>query len=428
MKIHGWLCILIFLTGCMGTSDPDLPPSAVSQVDSSNGDDPLPAAFEELLGSLIQSEREMRATASYETDAERVATYQHLLRMLLNSIEADILLDADFPYFRINDFWVREGGDSPNQRYSIARVRGSSAYRIWGWIGSARRIEVQLNAGRPWFGTGKSMGYLPHEEITFGEDGFFEIWLTPDARDGNWLANSEPANTLFVRQIYDHWDGDTPAEVHVDRIGHEGAPKYRETPSELAERIRTTAETLEQFTVGWGRFVQEQYVQEYAPNRVPPPLDTFKFGGVRGRWMANGYFDLPPDKAFLIRAPRTSADHIGIQLTDLWFASLEYANRVSSLNATQAVLSPDDAYYFVISREDPGHANWLETDGLSRGVFLMRYDGLMGEIPEAQFPVGELVSMDEIPGRIPGYRRVTESERAAIRASRRHHIQRRSNR
>jgi len=428
MKKAGLLFVLLWSTACITPSE-----TACSHSDRPTGEvpgagGPLPAAFEEFLQSLIESERAMRTSSAYTTEAERVATYQHLLRMLLNSIEAEILLDADFPYFRINDFWVREGGDSPNQRYSIARVRGDSAYRVWGWIGSARRIEVQLNSGRPWFGTGDSMGYLPHEEISFGEDGSFEIWLSPDPREGNWLANALPADTLFVRQIYDRWDGERPAEVHIDRVGYEGAPKFRDGEAEFAERIRATAVTLEQFTLGWGRFIDRQYVKGVEPNEVPQPIDTYQLGGVRGRWMANGSFDLPPGQALLIRAPRTSADHIGIQLTDLWFASLEYANRVSSLNATQALLSPDDAYYFVISQEDPGHANWLETDGLSRGVFLMRYDGMMGAMPEAQFPVGERVSIDEIPDRIPGYRRVTESERAAIRASRRIHIQRRSNR
>ena len=58
---------------------------------------------------------------------------------------------------------------------------------------------------------------------------------------------------------------------------------------------------------------------------------------------------------------RAGGDYQGIQLADLWFSSLEYANRQTSLTADQAVLDDDGAFRFVVCATDPGVANWLDT-------------------------------------------------------------------
>ncbi len=388
--------------------------------------DPLPEAFAVFMATIERVEGQMRQSPAYGSEQERVAAYQHLLRMLIPTVEAEVIQDADFPYFRNNDFWVREGGDSPDQRYSIAPIRGGEAYRLWGKLGSAKRIEVQLNVGRPWFGEGPSVGYLPFEEIVLEDDGSFEVWLTPQKHAGNWLLNPTEADNVFVRQIYDRWDDRDTGEVHIDRVGHEGDAHRQKTALELATQIRNATKTLGQFTLGWEDFVYEGYVKGVGKNRISSLADTYKFGGVKGRWMSTGYYDLPPGKSLLIKAPKTSAAHVGLQLTDMWFASLEYANRTSSLNANQSLLSPDDSYYYVISDSDPGHANWLDTGGINRGTILIRYDGALGDIPNALHPVMELVDSTDIQERIPAFSRVTEAERAITRAARRQHLQLRS--
>jgi hypothetical protein len=188
------------------------------------------------------------------------------------------------------------------------------------------------------------------------------------------------------------------------------------------------ADTLEKTALSWPRFVNQRYVEAFGPNVVPGLIDTYSLGGVEGRWMANGYFELPAGKTLVIKAWPTGADYQAIQLCDMWFASLEYGNRVTSLNTTQSLLSPDGAYYYVISREDPGHANWLDAGELDRGVFLMRYDGVEGEIPIAAHPSASLVDLSDLEHRIPGFVRVSGSEREEVRAARRRHLQIRSGR
>ena len=111
---------------------------------------------------------------------------------------------------------------------------------------------------------------------------------------------------------------------------------------------------------------------------------------------------VPPGEALLLRMPATRAKYQAVQLTDMWFASLEYGNQVSSLNTKQSVLSPDGAYYYVISQKDPGFANWLDAGALSRGTFLLRWDGVRGDLPENEFPEARRISLAEVAGAIPG--------------------------
>ncbi len=66
--------------------------------------------------------------------------------------------------------------------------------------------------------------------------------------------------------------------------------------------------------------------------------------------------------------------------------------------------------------------------GLDRGVFLLRYDGVAGEIPEKQHPSAALVDLADLPELIPGFEAVDPAERTRTRAARRQHLQRRSGR
>ena len=211
-------------------------------------------------------------------------------------------------------------------------------------------------------------------------------------------------------------------------MGYEGKRRPAETPEELAQRIRGAAAMFQATAENWPEFVARRYVAVAEPNTVTPPRDTYALGGVRGRWMSGGYFSLEEGEAVLVRMPASGAKYQGIQLTDMWFASLEHGNQVSSLNSLQSILSPDDAYYYVISQEDPGFANWLDAGALVRGTFLLRWDGLDGALPLDEFPVAELISLDAIESAIPGFVRVETGERETVRGQRRRHLQRRSHR
>ena len=117
--------------------------------------DELGLAFDEFVNTLRDVEKDIRQTKSFGDEQERIGGYRHILRSMAKGMEAEILQDPDFPYFRILDWWLREGGDNPDQRYAFTPIRGGESYRVWGQLGSATRVEFQIYAGRPWDGTGE---------------------------------------------------------------------------------------------------------------------------------------------------------------------------------------------------------------------------------------------------------------------------------
>lgn len=426
--VVGCCALLLSALGCAASTPPAAPTPPDQPIVVVSAEDPLAAAFAELVETLSAVEDDIRATPAFGDEQERIGGYRHILRAVAKGLEAEVRQDPDYPYFRILDWWLREGGDNPDQRYAFSPIRGGEAYRVWGELGSATRVELQIYAGRPWDGSGRSAGYLTFEEIEIASDGSFEIWVTPEEHEGNWLRNPPEGTTLFARHVYAEWDEAPTGDIHIDRVGFEGRRRPPETETELAAKIRAASTMFGTTARTWPTFVQRRYVQGAPVNTVRPPVDTYALGGARGRWMSGGYFELEDGEALLIRIPPSAAQYQAIQLADMWMASLEHGNQVSSLTTEQSVPSDDGAFWYVVANEEPGHANWLDAGALGRGLILIRWDGVQGALSASQFPTAELVRLDDLAERIPGLRPVDEEEREAVRRARREHLQRRAHR
>jgi hypothetical protein len=87
-----------------------------------------------------------------------------------------------------------------------------------------------------------------------------------------------------------------------------------------------------------------------------------------------GFFDLAPGEALVLDADPVDARFFDVQLYSLgWFESLDFANRVTSLNHTQARRSDDGRVRAVITLDDPGVPNWLDTQGHQHGMVTFRW-------------------------------------------------------
>jgi hypothetical protein len=395
----------------------------MTQDDSRSLDD----AFDGLVDALAEATRSLRAHPSFADADHRVNGYRFVLAMLLARLEEDVIFDPDFPNLRSVDVRIREAGDNPDQRYWTSRLRGGETYRIWGNVGTARRVDVQVYAGVPAQpGGGRSASFLDFESIDVAPDGSFEVIASPERVDGNWIECPADATRLFVRQVFSDWDRELPGEVHLDRVGAEGEPRPVVTEDELAERLRSASANLTHRVALWPEMVRTRYLI-YTVNTLSPLYDPGSVGGVHGRWMAHGSYDLAPDEALVVRLWPAPGNYVGIQLTDLWFSSLEYANRQTSLSGDQTVTSDDGTSWYVVSAADPGVPNWLDTMGTRRGCILVRYDGTQGVLPAGDgHPAAQVVPLrmlrDVLPATTPT---TTPDQRRAVLAARRRHVQRR---
>ena len=166
-----------------------------------------------------------------------------------------------------------------------------------------------------------------------------KFWLEATKAESNWLPNPDESTMVMVRQIYSDWP-DGIGDVHIDRIGHEGSLKPSLTSDEMADRLGRAAANLRDVVPLWPRFGRERYTLD-TPNTLSQPWDPGAAGGVAGRLMSLGNFELKPDEALILTTWPAAGNYQGVQLSDIWTSSLEYANRQTSLTADQAHQSSD---------------------------------------------------------------------------------------
>ena len=123
------------LFGCAGMSSPT--PTVLEPRDE------LGAAFDQLVDTLRDVERDIRMQPAFVSEAERVGGYRHIMRSFAKGMEAEVLQDADYPYFRILDWWLREGGEiksNLHQSFPLPWVSFFQWERLFetGWLPSAR--------------------------------------------------------------------------------------------------------------------------------------------------------------------------------------------------------------------------------------------------------------------------------------------------
>ena len=88
-----------------------------------------------------------------------------------------------------------------------------------------------------------------------------------------------------------------------------------------------------------------------------------------------GYYDLGPDEAWIIEFEPPECEYWNIQLGNHWLESLDFEYYRTSLNHHTAAVEDDGTVRVVVARRDPGHPNWLDTAGHSRGGLALRWVG-----------------------------------------------------
>jgi hypothetical protein len=129
----------------------------------------------------------------------------------------------------------------------------------------------------------------------------------------------------------------------------------------------------------------------------------------------------------IIRLDPLGAKYVGIEVTDPWVRSADYAQRSTSLNDTQAEVGSDGSLTYVLSNEDPGIRNWLNAGGLHDGILLVRWELLPGAV-QTDKAVREMrvVKLSNLAAVLPaGATRIDVAQRQQWLAERRKSYERR---
>jgi hypothetical protein len=303
------------------------------------------------------------------------------LRYLTRFLEAGIrscvaYADPDHPEFcRMIEREMTWGLDCPDCLYLYAPVRGGARYRIAGTRGGANHLDIQVNYGHFAFGDITKWGTLSSLsglDLEVGPDGRFELLLSDEPATGNALQLGPDAEFVLVRQYFDDWENEAPADLSIERLD---APPTAPPPrtDQMAARLERLTTWIRQGGQLWQNM--SRGLVEGSSNRlnVFKPPDADARGGLPGQAYGMGGFRCEPDEALLIEFAPPRCRHWSVSLASWYWETVDYATRQSSLNGHQSRLDADGVFRGVVAHDDPGVPNWLDPGGHVVGTLAARF-------------------------------------------------------
>lgn len=308
-------------------------------------------------------------------------------------------------------------GDNPDNIYRTAQLDGSHHYVLRGRLPANGPAQLTLDLGREVVGggnggantadLGNQLALLSDSDLVKQPDGSFTITIDPDPSGGrvNHLRSRPGALRLFARDTLSHWT-QAPSVLSVACLDCGG--QTPRTPAQIAQDV---AQALPTWVAGWAKLNNTL--------SGPPPVNTFaakvtpREGGFG--FLAHMRYDLRDDQAFVITLATGGAKYLGFHLTDRWSFTPDPGRNFISRSISQVTPNPDGTITYVVSRSDPGAANWVSTTGYRQGWIRLRWQGASGSIePSHLIRSYEVVPLADVSRHLPeGSPRITPSQRAA---------------
>ena len=311
----------------------------------------------------------------------------------------------------------RWGGDSPDFIYRIISLGYGPQYQILGrkTCETAPAVVYSLmsdNTAAPVI-----INMLDSLDMAFEADGSFVITADPSAPAGrrNHLQTLPGTAQIWIRDAIGDWDTQTANALRVERITPTTrAPLTEDECAELAARYIQDGNYYYYYLTQRSHLVSK-------PNDLYAPRSSAALGGMASQFTSGGHIELDPDEALIITASGKGAQFRNAVLQDQYVVTVNYWDKVSSLNSSQMVADESGLYTYVISHDDPGISNWLDTNGKRYSTFCHRWQaferGVSHEDPTLTFRKVKFTDLDkELP---KGVRRIDAAGRKEQIARRR---------
>lgn len=359
--------------------------------------------------------------------------YRYLMGFVHYGIERAFHEDPVRPHFR-NALSIinRSTVDNADAIYFYAPIDGRASYRLRGQAGDSRhwRGESPIDRGpkAPLYlifeaidgvmagdsgslaeltpGVKTQTGRLDSSALAVDDDGGFEILLAPErpaGYTGNFIATmktvSRPhpfdpeapaeryATSISGRQLFSDWDHEEAIHLEIEQIGAEGTQPAVYTSEQAARELRYCGELVRNqmryWNVFWTELMGTYGEREGSIPGIAFPRNGFNDvnaasgatgGGQSTNLYAGGVYELADDEALIIEnRVQVKPQYIGFQLGNLWGESMEYGDRLGSLNGSQMIADHDGVFRMVLAHSDPGVHNWLDTSGHPEGFMTARW-------------------------------------------------------
>ncbi len=299
------------------------------------------------------------------------------------------------------------GGDNPDNAYRLIPISSDGVYELHGQRQNqpSTYVTYQLVGNSC---TSITMGSLEQLDIDINNDGSYVITLDATPANGRRNHFMVPPGTLylFIRDSLGDWETQQPDALRIKRLN---AP----TRGPLTEdELARTAVTNIHSDVFYHYYAGRLFFN--APQIMLPPEGAGGVGGLVTQQGSLGHFTLADDEVVIITATEGGATYRSVVLHDLFLLSLENRDHLTSFNNAQVIPDQDGRVTYVISVNDPGVHNWLDTTGLRDTLVLYRWQGFPLRNSPPPLIESRKVNLSELAAALPpGVARVNPTDRAA---------------
>jgi Protein of unknown function (DUF1214) len=303
-------------------------------------------------------------------------------------------------------------GPNPDTNYGIAPVVSDGVYRIYGNLGKQSIAGLTLRDGGPHLGglNGRRLGEIDFDHIDHDQNGNFSLVLSRakpvEISAEQWFPLPENTSCIMSRRISkgpEEVDGNWEIE-RIDRNGRAG----EESLNHKLDMVLSCARTTNDFVLSYYRKLQESGAEQGFTL-----MDQAEYGGLINQAYYFHVFNLAQDNMLILESDVPDSRYWSIQALDPFITSLDFVNHQTFLNDRQARPDPDGKVRLVLSSQDPGVHNWIDTQNWSEGVLLWRWN----DVTELPRPVVKSIPVSEKLNGCGG--QVSVDRRREILASRR---------
>jgi hypothetical protein len=308
---------------------------------------------------------------------------------------------------------ARTGGDNPDNTYRLAGITHGTRYRVTGKVVGREPANASFTLVGD-YGTSVTIQTIDSGALERRGDGSFIITIDDQPAGGrpNHITTAPHAKFIYVRDSMEDWASETPYDLEIERLGPAASAPL--TRDEMAHRAAFRAKDDVPLYFWFQSTFTNMAVNSW--KFLPANRGT---GGLVTQALGRGWFELGHDDAVIVDFAPGGAAYSSIQLGSWLFQSIDADAITSSLTRAQCVADGDERIRAVISRHDPGVANWLDCGGHSRVMAMLRWQGLTSSAVGGPGFSARLVRLDALREELPADTRwLTASERSRQRADR----------
>ena len=283
----------------------------------------------------------------------------------------------------------RWGIDNPDSVYRVIPISGSEQYII---RGSVARNRLSENYFTLWDEKMNTVDVLDGSNLQLDDAGQFEITVdaNPAAGRPNHIQSDATAHQFYIRDVLQDWDVEMVNSLTIERIG---ATTWRQWSD--AEDIANAIRFMWDYANNTMRWNQQA---------LGKPVNSFDFkidrdtdGALRNQVYIMGQFQLGAGEVLVVDIDLGGANYFIAPITNIWGTTNKIQDANGSMNLAQSRANADGGYTFVVSVDDPGVVNWIDTAGMSEGILTLRWAEFVGGEPaESLSASGSVVQLSEL--------------------------------